>query len=49
VSTYAYVNPVIAVVLGVVFAGERMTLLQVSGLVVILVSVMRINLSRQVK
>jgi len=49
VSTYAYVNPVIAVLLGVFFAGEHMTLLQVTGLVVILVSVMRINLSRQVK
>ncbi len=46
VSTYAYVNPVIAVLLGVFFAGEHMTLLQVSGLVVILVSVMLINLTK---
>jgi drug/metabolite transporter (DMT)-like permease len=46
VSTYAYVNPVIAVLLGVFFAGEHMTLLQVSGLVVILVSVMLINLAK---
>lgn len=46
VSTYAYVNPVIAVLLGVFFAGEHMTLLQISGLVVILVSVMLINLSK---
>ena len=46
VSTYAYVNPVIAVLLGVIFAGERMTLLQATGLVVILVSVMLINLAK---
>jgi drug/metabolite transporter (DMT)-like permease len=46
VSTYAYVNPVIAVLLGVLFAGEHMTLLQVSGLTVILVSVMLINLAK---
>ena len=46
VSTYAYVNPVIAVLLGVFFAGEHMTLLQVCGLVVIIVSVMLINLAK---
>ena len=46
VSTYAYVNPVIAVLLGVLFAGEHLSLLQVSGLVVILVSVMLINLTK---
>jgi drug/metabolite transporter (DMT)-like permease len=46
VSTYAYVNPVIAVLLGVFFAGEYMSLLQVAGLVVILVSVLLINLTR---
>jgi drug/metabolite transporter (DMT)-like permease len=46
VSTYAYVNPVIAVLLGVIFAGEQMSLLQVSGLVVILISVLLINLAK---
>jgi drug/metabolite transporter (DMT)-like permease len=46
VSTYAYVNPVIAVVLGVFFAGEFMSLLQVTGLVVILGSVLLINLAK---
>lgn len=46
VSTYAYVNPVIAVLLGVFFAGEHMTLLQMSGLVVILTSVLLINLAK---
>ncbi len=46
VSTYAYVNPVIAVLLGVFFAGEHMSYLQISGLVVIIVSVMLINLAK---
>jgi drug/metabolite transporter (DMT)-like permease len=46
VSTYAYVNPVIAVLLGVVIAGEHLSLLQVSGLVVILGSVLLINLMK---
>ncbi|HTD99227.1 MAG TPA: EamA family transporter [Mucilaginibacter sp.] len=46
VSTYAYVNPVIAVVLGVLFAGEHISLLQIGGLVVILASVLLINLSK---
>ena len=46
VSTYAYVNPVIAVILGVLFANENITLLQVGGLVVILGSVLLINLSK---
>jgi drug/metabolite transporter (DMT)-like permease len=46
VSTYAYVNPVVAVLLGVFFAGEHMSVLQVSGLLVILVSVLLINLSK---
>lgn len=46
VSTYAYVNPVIAVLLGVFFAGEHLSILQVSGLVVILGSVLLINLAK---
>lgn len=46
VSTYAYVNPVIAVILGVVFAGEHVSLLQISGLIIILGSVLLINLSK---
>jgi len=46
VSTYAYVNPVIAVILGLLFAHEHITLMQVSGLLVILVSVLLINLSK---
>ena len=46
VSTYAYVNPVIAVLLGVFFAGEHMSVLQTSGFVVILGSVLLINLTK---
>lgn len=46
VSTCAYVNPVIAVILGVVFAGEHISLVQVTGLVVILGSVALINFSK---
>jgi drug/metabolite transporter (DMT)-like permease len=46
VSTYAYVNPVIAVILGVLFAHEHISLMQVTGLVTILGSVLLINLSK---
>lgn len=46
VSTYAYVNPVVAVVLGVLFAGEKMSAMQIAGLVIILVSVLLINLHK---
>jgi len=46
VSTYAYVNPVIAVILGVVFAHEKISLIQIAGLVIILLSVLLINLHK---
>jgi len=46
VSTYAYVNPVVAVLLGVFFAGERISVLQMMGLTVILGSVLLINISK---
>jgi drug/metabolite transporter (DMT)-like permease len=46
VSTHVYVNPVVAVLLGVLFAGEKMTALQFVGLGIILTSVLLINLSR---
>jgi drug/metabolite transporter (DMT)-like permease len=45
VSTYAYVNPVVAVLLGLIFAGERISFLPIVGLTVILVSVLLINIS----
>lgn len=46
VSTYAYVNPVIAVILGVVFAHENISVIQLTGLFVILASVLLINLAK---
>jgi drug/metabolite transporter (DMT)-like permease len=46
VSTHAYVNPVVAVLLGVFFAGEKISMLQIVGLAVILVSVLMINLAK---
>jgi drug/metabolite transporter (DMT)-like permease len=46
VSTYAYVNPVIAVILGVVFAGESISFWQLAGLFTILGSVLLINLAK---
>ncbi|RYF84423.1 MAG: EamA family transporter, partial [Chitinophagaceae bacterium] len=47
VSTYAYVNPVVAVLLGVLFANESLNFMQIVGLVVILVSVLIINQSKK--
>jgi drug/metabolite transporter (DMT)-like permease len=46
VSTYAYVNPVVAVLLGVFFANEEMSFWQLLGLGVILGSVLLINLAK---
>ena len=46
VSTYAHVNPVIAVILGMVFAGEDISFTQMAGLAVILTSVLLINLAK---
>ncbi|MGZ3915205.1 MAG: EamA family transporter [Flavisolibacter sp.] len=49
VSTYAYVNPIVAVLLGVFFAGEEMSLWQFTGLVIILSSVLLINKAKSGK
>ena len=49
VSTYAYVNPVVAVLLGVFLANENISSLQVIGLVIILASVLTINLVKNKK
>ena len=49
VSTYAYVNPVVAVLLGIFLANEKMNTLQIIGLAIILVSVLLINLSKYKK
>lgn len=46
VSTYAYVNPVVAVLLGVFFASEKISGLQILGLMIILTSVLLINLAK---
>jgi drug/metabolite transporter (DMT)-like permease len=46
VSTNAYVNPVVAVLLGVYLAKEKMSLLQLAGLAVILTSVLLVNLAK---
>ena len=46
VSTHAYVNPIVAVLLGVYFASEKITVLQLTGLGIILAGVLLINLSK---
>jgi len=46
VSTHAYINPVVAVLLGVFFAGESLSPTQLLGLAVILTSVLLINLAK---
>jgi drug/metabolite transporter (DMT)-like permease len=46
VSTHAYVNPVVAVILGTLLAAERMSGMQYAGLAIILVSVLLINFSK---
>ncbi|MEO6329338.1 MAG: EamA family transporter [Ginsengibacter sp.] len=46
VSTHAYVNPLVAVLLGVFFANESVSLLQIIGLVIILASVLLISISK---
>lgn len=48
-GTYAYVNPVIAVLLGVLFAHEKVNGWQVLGLITILLSVLMINWSNYKK
>lgn len=49
VSTYAYVNPVVAVLLGVFIAGETMSVMQVIGVITILGSVMMVNMEKYKK
>ncbi len=46
VSTNAYVNPVVAVLLGVLFGGETINLLQTGALAIILLSVFIINFDK---
>ena len=49
VSTNAYVNPVVAVLLGVLFGGEVITAVQMAALIIILGSVFIINLDKYKK
>ena len=46
VSTYAYVNPVVAVSLGALFLGERLTPATLAGGVVVVVSVAMLLINR---
>ncbi len=46
VSTHAYVNPVVAVLLGILFANEHISWIQIAGLGIILGSVLLINLAK---
>jgi drug/metabolite transporter (DMT)-like permease len=49
VGTYAYVNPVVAVFLGWLIAGEAITSSQVIALSIVLVGVLIVNFSREQK
>ncbi|MFT3950239.1 MAG: EamA family transporter [Agriterribacter sp.] len=49
VSTHAYVNPVVAVLLGVFFANEKITPIQLTGLTIILGGVLLVNLAKNRK
>ncbi|MBS1509494.1 MAG: EamA family transporter [Bacteroidetes bacterium] len=46
VSTYAYVNPLVAVLLGWAIGGEKITSLQILALVIILSGVLLVNIPR---
>lgn len=46
VSTHSYVNPVIAILLGVLFAHENISMLQLLGLLIILFSVLMVNVTK---
>jgi drug/metabolite transporter (DMT)-like permease len=46
VSTNAYVNPVVAVLLGALFASEKISVIQIAALAIILMSVFIINLDK---
>lgn len=49
VATHAYINPLIAVFLGVTFAHEKVTWVQIAGLVVILLSVVLVSKPKSAK
>src|SRR6266516_3109251 len=45
-TSYAYVNPLVAVVLGVVRAGERLTLLEILAIIIVLSGVVLVSLQQ---
>jgi drug/metabolite transporter (DMT)-like permease len=45
-TSYAYVNPVVAIVLGVAFAGERLGLANLAGAAIVLAGVVLVGVSR---
>ena len=49
VATYAYVNPLVAILLGSLFAQELLTMRILFAALVIVGSVVLINISRQMK
>jgi drug/metabolite transporter (DMT)-like permease len=46
VSTYVYINPVVAMLLGALIAGEKITTLQMAALLIILTGVLMVNKAR---
>jgi drug/metabolite transporter (DMT)-like permease len=48
-TSYAYVNPPVAVLVGVMFAGESVRLLDLAGMAVILTGVAAITLAKAKK
>lgn len=46
VATYAYVNPVVAVILGGIFLGERMVSTEYAGMIAIVIAVALVTSSR---
>ncbi|HEY6977603.1 MAG TPA: EamA family transporter, partial [Chitinophagaceae bacterium] len=46
VSTYVYVNPVVAVLLGAIIVHEQITWPQITGLIIILCGVLMVNIAR---
>jgi len=48
-TSYAYINPLVALCLGVIFAGDRITSSGVAGMVVILTGVVLVSLARERK
>jgi len=46
VSTYVYVNPVVAVLLGAIIINEQITWLQIAGLIIILSGVLMVNIAK---